>query len=645
MDLSLPTQSHAMRVGNLSGWALGFLKAPGPDSKAELLLTSNDYYARIEAALPGDLSGGRFQMALDGLTDAHYTALAGMSAVDLYLFWQDVNASILGYLGNIAGISSGPSADDLRPALIARVAISRIRRRAGERGYETVLEGRDWAFDRLSRRPAPLACYEDVAGALKALGDAAGITVSAEPGGASVLGTGTELGAEVTDSPKAGSSCLAMLRAIAGRVAEGLRTDAPSVVLLRDGQAHVGRRGMPFPAGTDPIVLDAPGGLAEVSAEGNAGMEKGPMHWRLLCRGRPDIKPGCIVRFKRPPEDVTKTTPGLGEALLGAFASLAGAGADDPNTTVYVSEVVHRQGRNTGFQSEITGLELSDPVPMDPWSAFLADKDPDSDVGGKAADSADLPTAVGSKVRDLARAALGRIRLPEVAEVRSVVAEAATPPEPPGQTVTLWEGTVAGNGDANAARRLAIRRSQPIERRGVATVTPFAWGQCGLIVPRYPGMRVAITYRNGKPEDPIEIGALWGDGARMKQTKPGDWWLCLPVDAPTAALGNSDTAAHEPSGQTTHDLIDAGGTRVIQTGKLTIRVGKPQLPKVGDRPAASAAAVSIEHADGKASISIDADGAISIKGTNIAIDAGSSGSVTINAKTVDVTVSEKMTVS
>ncbi|MEK8105538.1 hypothetical protein NKG94_11055 [Micromonospora sp. M12] len=43
-------------------------------------------------------------------------------------------------------------------------------------------------------------------------------------------------------------------------------------------------------------------------------------------------------------------------------------------------------------------------------------------------------------------------------------------------------------------------------------LTPFAWGGCGLILPRYPGTRVALAYRNGAPDDPVEVGALWPTG-------------------------------------------------------------------------------------------------------------------------------------
>jgi hypothetical protein len=646
MNLDLGTQARAMRVGNLAGWALGvFASPPDATSQPSLTFTHLDYYAKIEAALPGDLSGGRFQIVIDALTDEHYKAVKDAPAADLFLYWQDVNAGVLGYLGNLAGVASAPSAADLAPALVARIAITGVHRRPGARAYETAIDGRDWAYHRLSTVPAPMVCYVNIAAAVRGMAEATGLSVTPEPGENAMLGADVPPEAEQTDSIGVARTCQVMLRAIADRIAEGLRKDAPSVVLLRDGAVHVGRRAIPFPAAVEPIVLDPESGLAETAKEGNGGETAAPGRWRLLCRGRPDIKPGAVVRFARPPEDVETTLPSAGLALLGSLAGFAGGAPDVPDTTIYVAEIVHRVSRTAGLQSEITGVELAkpgDPVPFDPWSAFLADAD---GPVGRPLRSADASSAVGKQVRDMARSVLGRIRLPEVGEVRAATASTGGVPEPPAQTVTLWEGTQGAAGQANSARRDPISRASPSERRGVATVSPFAWGQTGLVVPRYPGMRVAIAYRNGRPEDPLEIGAFWGEDARM-QAQPGDWWLCLPVDAPTAALEATDTSAHLPSGKTVHDLTDAAGTRVIQVGRLTIRVGKDQLPDAGKRPEeAPGPAVTIEHADGKAGITIDAEGKITLHGKNISIDAGSDGTVSISANAVNVSVTDKMSVS
>jgi hypothetical protein len=318
-----------------------------------------------------------------------------------------------------------------------------------------------------------------------------------------------------------------------------------------------------------------------------------------------------------------------------------GAAPEPPDCSVLVTEVTHAMSRTGGFSTRISGRTILDVLPPPPWSVFHTDtgleEAPGMPAGPRGGDRA---TAVARQVRDLARAALGRIRLTEVAEVRSAVSKASSPPEPPAQTVTVWEGTGAAGVHAHQSRRLPINRDRPYERRGCGTVTPFAWGQCGLAVPRYPGMRVMIGFVNGAAEDPIDLGAAWGPDQRM-DSEPGDWWLKLPVDQSTDAI--RDTADHLPSGHVVNDLTKKDGTRVIEVGKLTIRVG--EMPDIGARPEHTAdAAVSIEHTDGKARITLDQNGVVTITGETINIDAGSNGTVSISARDVNVSVGHHMTV-
>lgn len=650
MNLSLDSQTRGAKVGNLYGWAIGFLTDGAPAEPATLLITSNDYHAAIDAVLPSGLSGGRVQVVIDAVKDAHYTAIRACKAAELFLFWQDVNASFLGYaagISGLAGLAGGPSAANLAPALITRFAF-RMKRRPGSRAYETVLEGRDNAFHRLSRTRAPRACFPSLAAALSAIGSAAAVTITPEPSATTLLGQALALEDEQTDAAALDQTCAGALETIAQRIAAGsmspeiraLRRDAPAVVLLRDGAVHVGRRPIPYPSGSERKELNPGNGLVEATREGEAGVTA-PVRWTLLCRGRPDIKPGDVIQFRSPDEDVDSTLPGIGAALIGALAGplagpILGAAPEPPNTAILVTDVSHRMSRTTGFVTSLsgTGILLTPSIP--PWLPFHTT---DGLVPTRAAPSGDPAVAVGRHVRELARAALGHIRLPEVAEVRSAVTKAGSPPFP-AQTVTVWEGTGEGTAQPNPSRRLPIRRTDPAERRGVATITPFAWGACGLSVPRYPGMRVMLGYGGGRPQDPVDLGALWGPGARM-DAEPGDWFLKLPVDQPTAAI--TDTQDHLPSGKAVNDLTTAAGVRVIEVGKLTIRVGTP-LPDLTARPAHKASeTVSIEHADGKASITIDQDGKITLTGNTIALKAAG-GTISLEAKTVAVSVSENMTV-
>lgn len=656
MNLSFSTQEKAARVGNLYGWALRFLENGLPDEEAVLTISSNDYHASVEATLPNGLNGGRVKVVIDALEDKHYGIIRSCAAADLYLFWQDANPDIPGFLANTFGLGSlagGPPASDLEPAFVLRFAYE-AKRLVGKKCYETVLEGGDNAFHRLVRARAPRACFTSIGALLDAIGTEAGVSIIPEPNAATLLGQTLQPEDEQTGAANPRESCADALRTIASRIAAGsraspripaLRTSAPSVVLLRDGKVHIGRRMLPFPVGSVPKVVDAENGLIEAARHSDAGptghAENRTEGWTLTCRGRPDIRTGDILQFKKPPEDVISATPDAATALFGNLAGpILGAAPEPPDGSIIVTEVAHSMSRTGGFSSRVTGIEIPLSLPMDPWTLFHTasglEEGTERRIGTGSGDPA---TAIARQVRDLARAAVGRIRLTEVAEVRSVTSEDGSPQEPPAQTVTVWEGT-DGRGNQHASRRLPIRREDPYERRGVGTVTPFAWGKCGLAVPRYPGMRVMLGYVNGQSSDPVDLGAIWGPDARMN-SKPGDWWLKLPTGQSTTTP--DDTAEHLPSGDVVNDLTDAAGVRIIEVGKLTVRVGAAR--GMDERPEHTAdEAISIEHSDGKASIRMDQDGKIIITGKDISIDAGTQGTVSIKAKSVNVAVSDKMKV-
>jgi len=650
--LNFPLVSEpSAKVGNLYGWALGFLPEGKEGEKPSFILSSDDYYAKITASLPTALNGGRFTIILEALGDDHYRDISACKAAALYLYWRDINSSFLGYGANVTGLiglGSGPTAESLRPAFVTNFAYT-VTRRSGAKTLETTLEGRDNAFDRLSRARAPQACFKNMAAALSALAREAGVEIVPEPSAQTLLGQALEEADERTDAAAVGQTCAGALETIAKRIAAGslvnptippLREDAPSVVLFRGGSVHVGRRPIPFPAGSTPKTLSPDNGLVEVGKQANAD-ESALKGWNLICLGRPDLQIGDVVTFETPPEDERKQAPGLGAAvlgsLIGAAAGLAGV-ALAPGKTVLavVAGVVHTLSSGSGFTTQVTCLEYPKD-PQSPWAPFHSS--PEQKRPQRPGAAPDPAAAVARKVRDLAHAALGLLRFPAVAEVRSAATK-GTSVEPPAGTVTVWEGVGGETAQASASRRLPIQRKRPVERQAVATVTPFAWGRCGLALPRYPGMRVMLNFAGGNAHDAVEIGSLWGPGERM-ESEPGDWWLKLPINQSTASL--SDTNDHLPSGQVVNDLTDKSGTRVIEVGKLTVRVGTP--PDISSRPKHKAsAAVSIEHSDGQASITIDQGGKIKITGLSIELDAGA-GNIKIAAANVDVAVTGQMKVS
>jgi hypothetical protein len=160
--------------------------------------------------------------------------------------------------------------------------------------------------------------------------------------------------------------------------------------------------------------------------------------------------------------------------------------------------------------------------------------------------------------------------------------------------------------------------------------TPFAFGKFGLILPRYAGTRVFLVHRDGDSEDPVDVGALWTRGT-APASEPGDWWLTLPAEVPADKRGHiaDDAPIEEPSDKASNDLIDADGSRVIEVGRLRIRVGHDLLGDAGVRPEAAPASttVSIEHEQGS-KITIDQDG-------NVAV---------VSAKKLDLVAEEGVTI-
>jgi hypothetical protein len=155
-------------------------------------------------------------------------------------------------------------------------------------------------------------------------------------------------------------------------------------------------------------------------------------------------------------------------------------------------------------------------------------------------------------------------------------------------------------------------------------------------------MRVALTHRNGAPDDPVDLGGVWpsGDGP---DAHAGDWWLSTPVGVPEKQrTGLSDDGPAEHTGEVANDLIDADGVRIVEVGQLVVRVGADQQRTAGRRPQrgnAPADSVTIEHSDGKAKVVVLQDGTIELHGKKLVLDAGSGptgGEIQLKANKVDV---------
>ena len=654
----------AVTVGNDAGWTLAFHKMNPAghwqiETKPYLVLGRDDYYAEIEAALPGDLTGGKYAFVIEGLTDAHYRKIAADDVVRLYLYWRDTSATAAGYIANVAGLTdklSELSAEALKGFLVAELVIAGVSRRAGKRRYEATIDARERAFVLLGRkvlqgnlkpdtyRDAALALTENVSVPVELHGFT--------PSGTIVPAATAAHPGDGTFSADFGESAARALTRLGDAIEAATEKHGRGMLLIRDGRVHVGPRTIVGPLrrplelthrdGLIEAVKDAP--QAEPTVDG-VQEQTGRSQYRLTLKGRPDLKPGDVVSFVPAPEDEAgKAEPAraLGAVVAGVAGPLLAEEAMGEPVTLYVNSVAHRLGRTSGFVTTLSGVALE--PGEDGW-----DDAPAPGKSGQRGASASTSVGAARTIRSVAQDAAAAARAPEVGEVRAAnSARRGEEKEPPSQTLTLWRGLTRPDGRGNQARRLDIRRKNPAVFEGVAYATPFAWGQFGLVLPRYPGTRVLMVHRNGEPRDPVEIGAVWESGTGP-DSKPGDWWLHLPAGVPEerrTAAADGETAPEAWGGTATSDLIDADGNRVIQVGQLTIRIG---METAGVRPerAALEGGVTIEHFDGDARITIDASGKIVIEANGDLELVSKQGDIKLKAEAgnVDVSVANAMNVS
>ncbi len=467
-----------------------------------------------------------------------------------------------------------------------------------------------------------------------------------------------------------GSTPLELLRNIGTSLEKTTNLNGRGMLLVRDGELHIGPR--PIPLQSDPKELRLSNGLIETEAAepyktdqnfnpcSDANVDTGPVsssskaptrkQFKLTLKGRPDIKPGDVVVVDVPKEDAPQT-PGGG--LLGAIGDLVSSSPLLPSlgdgdfkypAYLYVNSVEHVLGRASGFATTVYGIQIAEKKKPDPqaeesWDKFsaLGQKKPDADPPHTSADM-QAAHAVRNLAQDLVN---GRV-FPEVGEVRAMTPKSQG--EDLSQTLKLDIGLAPGQGKLNEASRLAIQHPSLTSGSDIPYLTPFAWGKCGLVLPRYPGTRVLVNYHNGNPDDPIEAGSFW-EAERGPDSELGDWWLILPVGASTGEPAE-DKSPDEHNGPVTHDLMDAKGNRVIEVGELTIRIGDLKSMSEQPRPKRSddEQAITLEHTAGS-KIVMDKDGNITITAAkDITLDA-SNGTITMKAQDVKVKVDNAMDIS
>ncbi|HEX8067509.1 MAG TPA: hypothetical protein VF520_13405 [Thermoleophilaceae bacterium] len=608
--------------GNHAGWVLRF-ENDEPVRTPVTTITSDMCYASIEATLPGGLEGGSYTFAIEGLPPSEHKRLGADQVVTLYLFWRDVDLPAAGYLANVAGLGTlYGSAAPIRGSLVAELSVTKVTRSAGDARYLTRIEAVERAYARLAsyklEQPVGTEVAPDVFSKARQIAGAARVPLARS---GSTLATGGHLEPRIS-----GVEALAQL---ARRVEEADARYGRGVVLIRDGTVHFGMRRIPLAATTD---LTLGGGLVEVRSGGKpSGPRKRPV-WDLTLKGRPDLKPGDVVHFDVPSEleslSVRQLIPSLGAQDGDTLSADA--------TYMYVESVRHVLSRAQGFVTAVSGVSLGTAMPLQlEWDT----------ARGHQPRSADSSAGAAAAVRDVA-GGKAESRAADVGEVREAHVQGG--PEPPSQTMRLWRGLAAGDGNPGAARRLEIQRNPAAPVDGVPYATPFAWGRYGLVLPRYPGTRAVMLHREGRVDDPIDVGSLWKSGD-APESEPGDWWLILPagVPAPDRTGFHSDADVPQAAGvHATNDLVDADGRRIVEVAELTIRVGEKSLADAGLRPEPGdpEKALILEHRDAHASIVVDGEGGVTVsaKDGRATIVMTPAGEVTVAGKEVAVKAEDRV---
>lgn len=637
-------------VGNDAGWNIAFhtVNDDGEPDEQVLVVGRDDYYAAVDVTLPHGLEGGVYRFVIEGMLDDDYKKLAQKRApyLELYLFWRDNNQSVGGYLANVAGVQDMlKTTNDVDPdTLVAKLMITDIKRKKGELSYDVHIEACEHVYHQLKQarlteqdisRESTERQLVDYA---RLLAENHHVPVAATPF------DGAAHQAEAT--LERGASVLTTLNDLAERIENEANRHGRGVYLIRDGTLHIGNRSFPLEDDNTKDLTIA-GGLVAIESmppRTNKAANITRSRYRLTLKGRPDIKPGGIVRVNLPPEEQDLNTLAgplgvLGELVVdvaqGAIVQSVSDFDASTATSLYVVSVTHRLSRQHGFVTAVVGLVVD---PATPWDEHESNDDP--------GEGADTDSGSGSAEERAARAIDARLRTAmrlqwqtDVAQVRGMTSEGEAPPR---QTLTIHRG-LDRDGGAHSSVRLQFDETSTFT--SVPYLSPFAWGKCGLVLPRYPGMRIALTHRLGKLQDPLDMGAVW-ESNTGPESQPGDYWLILPAAVPDdqRASIEEDDEPTAYTGAVTHDLIDADGHRVIEVGELMVRVGT--LQPVDNRPARADEenSVTIEHVDGGARIVMKQDGSILIQGTQIEIDAGD-GDITMKANKVDVQVSDSMDVT
>lgn len=636
-------------IGKAIGWKLDI---------AGQTIDHASAWASITVSMDSGIAPGSVTLEIRGLSTEQFAAIAsarlpanpagGVTQVlfaTLHLYWRDRQS--------LEGSNPPPS--------LIFFAVTALSRQSEGLQFVTRIEGRDAIYEVLTRARTPAATTPiSASGPLEAarrLLETAGLVA----GGDFVVHdppAGSATGSDATIVIQSQAPVLPQLNQLEDVMLQRFGRRGRGVYLLNRGKLHVGPfRPMPISGAVKSLddttgfitatrqASDEPVAPTE-AVSGDALAVPPRAVWRVEMVGRTDIGPGDMVSFIMPGEDA---------ALFSGFGlqAVAGARIAPVQVTVYVSSVHHVMGRNRGWTMTLAGVEITgEPVAENAWDIVTATTGA-VPVRGEPAPRADPAASVRGRVETIAANEAAARRVLDVGEVRA----AKTATRMDGENVSvaahssnLLVGAEVGTGAGAARLSDLLRNGSAADTLNTPYVTPFAWGPFGLVLPRYPGTRVMVSYHRGSVHDPVDMGALWrtSDDAETSaptNTEPGDWWLILPAGLSEQAASSADgtgPVAVPANAKASHDLIDASGERFIEVKGFTIRsYGENSLTRPKDRPRQPKGenmrgGIQIVHVDSGAMIAIATDGKITIKATGELVLEGEGIKLKPGRGTVDV---------
>jgi hypothetical protein len=648
---------NAVVPGTVPAWALVFRNG---DRDTELCTLGSDAYSgSVSASLPVGLTGGSYEIVVEGMTAEDYRkiSLPAGTPLDasLHLWWKDAPTGVLGGLAKFTGLDNPLSATTPVPpkgSLVAEIRIDRLSRRPGPRRMDVAVKGRERVVARLAEHRVDGRCFKERA-------DANGLQVAVDSVAGDIVPVVGHGLAAAQPTPGVRNyaavppgSALDALHELSTQVQAALGLYGQEIAVIRDGTVHLGRW---TANGTTPRLdaqrpMDDESGLLAIERgadlprdvripPGLFGPRPPRRTFSVTALGRPDLKPGDRVSPVLPPEDFeVAEPPSIGATLLTSLPNLpAGVANPDVDASVCrISEVRHEISREKGFLTTIRAVVLVGED--DGWDEVT----PGTAKEAKQARQAGVPFAdsahgAASTISDVIGDLTGRTF--GVTRSRpAVVHDHTVSPDTPRHTSEVWHADTAPDGLPQAAQRTPITADAHAELTQVPYVTPFAWGSYGLVLPRYPGTRVVLANVGGSSADFVDVGAVWPPDAGP-EARPGDYWLALPVAVEEREHLVDPDRQTPDDGPATHDLVDGDGTRVIETARFVLRVTDdlthvPGRPVPDDDLGTGSVLIESRSGDGAARIVLKADGSVSISAKSITFDAEEQ--ISLNAKDVRV---------